>query len=132
MSASPIRADARAPPTAYFDAMWSTGPDPWDHGGRFYEHRKYALTAAMLRTSHLRVDVRARLCHRPPHAMLAPRAERYLATDRHAACGRGDCGARRDSRPGLRVEQGRIPDDWPDEPFDAVVLSEVLYYLEPD
>ena len=32
----------------------------------------------------------------------------------------------------VEVTAGRIPIDWPPGQFDAVVLSEVLYYLEPD
>jgi hypothetical protein len=33
----------------------------------------------------------------------------------------------------VRVEQGAIPADWPDGPFDLVVLSEVAYYFDrPD
>ena len=30
----------------------------------------------------------------------------------------------------MRFERGSIPYDWPDETFDLVVLSELLYYLD--
>jgi SAM-dependent methyltransferase len=126
---APIRAEG-ATPTEYFDAMWSTGPDPWDHGGRFYEHRKYALTAAMLRTSTYESMFEPGCATGILTQMLEPRARRYVATDRHARAVEVTA-ARVGSRPGLRVEQGQIPDDWPDEQFEAVVLSEVLYYLDP-
>ena len=34
--------------------------------------------------------------------------------------------------PGVRVEQGSVPADWPEGVFDLVVLSEVGYYCGPD
>jgi SAM-dependent methyltransferase len=121
---------SRATPTGYFDRMWSTGPDPWDHAGRFYEHRKYALTAATLQSEHYRAVFEPGCATGILTGLLAPRAEHYLATDRHER-------AVAVTRERLRgadhvvVEQGRIPTDWPDGRFDAIVLSEVLYYLEP-
>jgi SAM-dependent methyltransferase len=121
---------ADATPASYFDAMWSTGPDPWDHGGRFYEHRKYALTAAMLRQPRYEAMFEPGCATGILTAMIAPRADRYLATDRHPRA----VAVTRERVAGLagvRVERGEIPDDWPDEQVDAVVLSEVLYYLEP-
>ena len=33
--------------------------------------------------------------------------------------------------PGVRVEHRRVPDDWPSGLFDAVVVSEVGYFLDP-
>lgn len=119
----------RATTDGYFDAMWATGPDPWDHAGRFYEHRKYAMTAAVLRSAHYGSIFEPGCATGLLTAMLAPRADRYLATDRHpraVAVTRRRVGDRRN----VTVSEGRIPADWPDDTFDAVVLSEVLYYLE--
>ncbi|MBB3950355.1 bifunctional PIG-L family deacetylase/class I SAM-dependent methyltransferase [Aureimonas jatrophae] len=37
------------------------------------------------------------------------------------------------SLPGARFRQGRMPDDFPDDPFDLLVVSEMLYFLnEPE
>jgi SAM-dependent methyltransferase len=119
-----------ATPADYFDRMWSTGPDPWDHGGRFYEHRKYALTAAALQSARYDAVFEPGCATGILTAMLAPRAARYVATDRHARAVEVTC-RRLADRGNVRVRQGRIPVDWPDGTFDAVVLSEVLYYLEP-
>lgn len=116
-------------PDAYFDAMWSTGPDPWDHGGRFYEHRKYALTAALLREPVYGSVFEPGCATGILTAMLAPRAERYLATDLHERAV-DVTRARVAHLPGVTVEQARIPTDWPHDVFDAFVLSEVLYYLD--
>jgi SAM-dependent methyltransferase len=120
-----------ATPSSYFAEMWATGPDPWDHGGRFYEHRKYALTAAMLRSATYESVFEPGCATGLLTALVAPRAERYLATDRHPRA--VDVTRERVvGIDGVRVEVGEIPRDWPDDRFDAVVLSEVLYYLEPD
>jgi len=62
-------------------------------------------------------------------ALLAPRAERYLATDRHERAVEVTR-QRVEALPHVAVRQGTIPDDWPDATFDLVVLSEVLYYLD--
>jgi len=120
-----------ATPASYFDRMWSTGPDPWDHGGRFYEHRKYALTAATLQSDRYEAMFEPGCATGILTALLAPRADRYVATDRHPdAVGVTE---RRLAGAGhVVVEQGQIPTDWPDGTFDVVILSEVLYYLEPD
>jgi SAM-dependent methyltransferase len=120
----------RATTDEYFDGMWATGPDPWDHAGRFYEHRKYAMTAAALQSARYRAIFEPGCATGLLTAMLAPRAERYLASDRHP---RAVAVTRERVRrmPQVTVAEGRIPDDWPDVAFDAIVLSEVLYYLEP-
>jgi SAM-dependent methyltransferase len=120
-----------ATPAGYFDRMWSTGPDPWDHGGRFYEHRKYALTAATLQSERYGAIFEPGCATGILTALLAPRAERYVATDRHPRAV-SETRRRLTGVAPAAVEQGRIPADWPDGTFDAVILSEVLYYLEPD
>jgi SAM-dependent methyltransferase len=122
--------DVVATPEVYFDGMWATGPDPWDHGGRYYEHRKYALTAATPRADRYGAVFEPGCATGILTKMLAPRADRYLATDRHARA----VEVTRDrlgSLPHVRVEQAAIPVDWPSESFELVVLSEVLYYLTP-
>ena len=35
-------------------------------------------------------------------------------------------------RPGLSWRQMTVPDEWPDERFDLIVLSELMYYLDLD
>jgi SAM-dependent methyltransferase len=131
MSPRTTARDGDATPDSYFDSMWSTGPDPWDHAGRYYERRKYSLTAAMLHEPHYGSVFEPGCATGLLTQLIAPRADRYLATDRH---GRAVDVTRERVRdlPHVRVEQGQIPDDWPHEELDAVILSEVLYYLEPE
>ena len=37
--------------------------------------------------------------------------------------------ARKTAPQGLRLVQGRLPDDLPEGPYDLVIFSELLYYL---
>jgi SAM-dependent methyltransferase len=119
-------------PTAaeYFEQMWSTGPDPWDHAGRFYEHRKYALTAAALQADRYRAIFEPGCATGILTALLAPRADRYTAIDRHPRAV-DVTRARLEGNDHVNVRVGAIPTDWADGPFDAIVVSEVLYYLDP-
>ncbi len=61
-------------------------------------------------------------------ARLAPRCRRLLALDvAEAALARA-----RVACPEVRFERRRIPQAWPPGRFDLILLSEVLYYLDPD
>lgn len=122
---------ANATADDYFEQMWSTGPDPWDHGGRFYEHRKYALTAAALQSDRYDAIFEPGCATGLLTVRLAPRAQRYVATDRHPRAVEVTR-ARIEGLEHVEVRQGAIPDDWPEGSFDAVVMSELLYYLDPD
>ena len=114
---------------AYFDRMWSTGDDPWDHGGRWYEARKYRLTVAALPRRRYRRAFEPGCGTGLLTALLAPRVDRLVACDRSARA--VDVTRRRCADlAGVEVTRGRLPDGWPGGTFDLVVLSEVLYYLD--
>jgi cyclopropane fatty-acyl-phospholipid synthase-like methyltransferase len=61
--------------------------------------------------------------------LLAPRCERLLSTDIIARAVE-QAQKRVRSSPQVRVELRAIPDEWPDETFDLIVLSEVAYYFD--
>ena len=62
-------------------------------------------------------------------ALLAPRYERLDTID-GAPSAVAAARARLAGHPGARAHDGAIPDDIPRGPFDLVVASEVLYYLD--
>lgn len=114
---------------AYFDQMWATGDDPWAHGGRWYETRKYDLTTGVLPAERYRSAfepgcgagfLTERLAGRVDRLVAMERAERGVEATRRRCAG----------LPHVEVRRGRIPDDWPEATFDLLVLSEVLYYLD--
>lgn len=116
-------------PPGYFEAMYAGSDDPWSLSSRWYEQRKHALTAAALTRPRYRSAFEPGCSVGALTALLAPRCERLLATDRVAGAVR-TVRDRLGDRPGLRVEQGTVPDGWPAGRFDLVVLSEVGYYLD--
>jgi trans-aconitate methyltransferase len=116
---------------AYFDEMWAAGDDPWAHGRRWYEARKYDLTVACLPAERYRSAfepgcgagfLTERLAGRVDRLVAMERAERGVEATRRRCAG----------LPHVEVRRGRIPSDWPEGTFELLVLSEVLYYLDDD
>ena len=116
---------------AYFDGMYDASPDPWGFSTRWYEARKYAISAAMLPAARYDRAFEPGCSIGVLTAMLAPRCGALLSCDVSAAAVRA-AAERTASLPQVRVERRRLPDDWPGGRFDLIVLSELLYYFGPD
>ncbi|WP_329318255.1 MULTISPECIES: SAM-dependent methyltransferase [unclassified Streptomyces] len=117
-------------PESYFDRQYADAADPWHLAERWYDRRKYNMTVAVLpRLRYLRafepgcsVGVLTEL--------LAARCDRLLSTDRIASA--VDAARRRTANvKHVTVRRMTVPEEWPEEPFDLVVLSELLYYFDP-
>lgn len=119
------------PPTSdrYFDETWATGDDPWDHAGRWYERRKYELTAAALPKAHYERSFEPGCGTGVLTRLLAARSSAHVAMERHPR-GAQATAARCADLPQVEVSVGTIPEAWPDGTFGLIVLSEVLYYLD--
>ncbi|MFF5249300.1 class I SAM-dependent methyltransferase [Streptosporangium sp. NPDC000095] len=114
----------------YFEEMYSASPDPWGFTSRWYEERKYAISAALLPARRYRDAFEAGCSIGVFTALLAPRCERLLACDLSFAA--VEAASRRTAaHPGTRVQRRVLPEEWPTDEgrFDLVVLSEVLYYF---
>ncbi len=111
----------------YFDRMYAGTDDPWGFATRWYEQRKYALTLAALParvySSALEIGCSVGILT----VGLADRCSSLVAMDLSATALLAAAG--RVPR-WVRLVQGGVPDDWPDGPYDLVVLSEVGYYLD--
>jgi SAM-dependent methyltransferase len=118
-----------ATPDGYFEDVWAAGDDPWEHGTRWYETRKYDLTAAALPRPRYRRSFEPGCGAGFLTSRLAERSEEHLAMERHPR-GVAATARRCHDRPTVTVLEGTIPDDWPPGRFDLIVLSEVLYYLD--
>lgn len=105
--------------------------DPWEHGSRWYEARKYALTVAALPRPRYRRAFEPGCGAGFLTEMLARRADHLVAMERSS---RGVEVTRRRcaGHPGVEARRGRVPEDWPEGRFDLIVVSEVLYYLDDD
>ena len=124
------RAETSLPP-GYFEALYARDPDPWRFASSGYEREKYAATLdALARPRYARalevgcsIGVLTR--------QLAARCGALLALDAAEAplaAARARCGG----LPQVAFRRARVPQDWPEEaaPFDLILLSEVVYYLD--
>jgi SAM-dependent methyltransferase len=115
-------------PSSYFEQLWSTSADPWDHAGRWYEARKYDLTVAALPYQRYVHAVEPACGPGVLTARLAARADRVTASDRFAAAVDATR-ARCHHLSNVTAHVGDIRDGPPDEPYDLAVIGECLYYL---
>ncbi|GAB2837859.1 methyltransferase [Streptomyces daliensis] len=118
-------------PAAYFADMYERADDPWGLAERWYERRKYALTVAALPRRAYRSAFEPACSVGVLSALLAERCARLLCCDRSERA--VDAARRRLApfHPHVRVERRVLPEEWPRERFDLVVLSELLYYFGP-
>jgi SAM-dependent methyltransferase len=111
----------------YFEQMYATDPDPFQYATSPYEKRKYAATIAALPRARFRRGFEPGCSIGVLTQKLAARCARLLAvdiSDTSLAAARKRC---RDMR-NVRFRRMLVPDEWPVETFDLIVLSEVLYY----
>ena len=113
--------------SGYFEDIYQQHDDPWGFRTRWYEARKRALTLAALTRDHYRSVFEPGCSIGVLTGALAERSDEVLAMDisskalEQAALGLPS---------NVRLQQGAVPDDWPDRRFDLIVLSEVGYYLD--
>ncbi|MDQ2724215.1 MAG: nodulation S family protein [Actinomycetota bacterium] len=126
-----VGADAAPTPRSYFEDLYGRDDDPWDFATSAYEARKYAITLASL------PDDRYRRAFEPGCSVgvltegLAGRCDSLFAAD-HMDEAVTATRLRTARCPGVTVERRTIPEEWPEGPFDLVVLSEVAYYFDDD
>ncbi|MDQ2757234.1 MAG: class I SAM-dependent methyltransferase [Actinomycetota bacterium] len=113
--------------------MYETDVDPWGFTSRWYEQRKYALTMAVLPRAALGRVAEPGCSLGVLTQALARRADHVVAGDLVPAA--VDLARERLTDAGLAdrvsLRHWDLRDPWPEGPFDLVVLSEVVYYLDP-
>jgi hypothetical protein len=114
-------------PQGYFDGLYRTDPDPWRFRTRPYEARKRALTLAALPDDRYGTAFEPGCSIGILTAALAGRCSRVCAMDISPLA---LATASRTVPANVELRRGGVPDDWPAEAFDLVVLSEVGYYLD--
>lgn len=113
----------------YFERIYADGDDPWGFETTWYEKRKQALTMAILPKERYTNVFEPGCASGELTRLLSHRADHVLALElmpniaARAASRLTDCA-------NAEVCIGAIPDDWPDQMFDLILLSEVAYYLE--
>jgi SAM-dependent methyltransferase len=112
----------------YFEQLYDSDPDPWRFRSSDYERDKYKATLAALPRERVDDAFEVGCSVGVLTAQLASRCDRLLAVDVAEAAlrqAREACAG----LPNVRFARMQIPADWPDGPFDLILLSEVLYYL---
>jgi 2-polyprenyl-3-methyl-5-hydroxy-6-metoxy-1,4-benzoquinol methylase len=115
----------------YFDALYAAEADPWQFATSPYERAKYAATIAALPAAPIAAAFEVGCSIGVLTRQLAAQCGTLLAVDLAEAplvaarqrC--ADCA-------NVTIAAMRIPQEWPGETFDLVVLSEVLYFLAPE
>jgi hypothetical protein len=114
----------------HFRRLYEASQDPWQYRTSAYEQSKYRRTVASLGARRFHSGFEAGCSIGVLTRLLALRCERLLAVDiveQPLRSARAMC----DNQPWVRLERMEIPGEWPDDIFDLIVLSEVLYFLSP-
>lgn len=127
----PARRTDRSLPPGYFEALYARDRDPWRFETSAYERAKYDATlAALARPRYgraLEVGCSVGVLTRD----LAMRCDMLLALDlaeAPLAAARARCA----ELPQVVFRRAAVPGAWPSDaaPFDLILLSEVVYYLD--
>lgn len=114
---------------AFFERTYAAVGDPWDLARSPYEQRRYDLTIAALRRGRYDCAVEPACAVGALTARLATRARRVIAFDGSptvVAMAR----ERLAGTSNVEIRCAELPDHWPTEPADLVVLSELGYYFD--
>jgi len=113
----------------YFARLYAASDDPWQFRERWYEQRKRQLTLAALNKARYASAFEPGCSIGELSAGLAARCESLLVADLDSTA----CETARQRLGHLshvRVEQRAVPQEWPDTPFDLIVIIELAYYFE--
>ena len=114
----------------YFDEVYAANADPWGFETSDYERGKYADTLRSLPRPAYRNAFEIGCSLGVLTAQLAPRCGRLIAVDGSEAPlvrARELC---RDLQ-NVEIAQMQVPDQFPDDVFDLILVSEVGYYWSP-
>ena len=114
-------------PPAYFDQVYQANRDPWNFETSPYEREKYATTLAALPQPHYAEAFEIGCSLGVLTAQLASRCGHLLAVDVSEAA-LAQARARCADLPQVELQIMRVPEEFPTQEFDLIVLSEVGYY----
>ena len=113
----------------YFSKLYDVDSDPWQFESSPYEQAKYQATVVALDGRHYAAGFEVGCSIGVLTERLAGLVQDLLAidiNDRALDQARTRCRCLRH----VRFSHMQMPQDWPSEQFDLIVLSEVVYYLD--
>ena len=113
--------------TQYFDKLYEEDQDPWNFETSEYERTKYAATLAALPNERYQNALEIGCSIGVLTEQLAVRCERLLAIDGSELPLR-QARKRLADKPHVHLSQMRVPDAFPDDQYDLILVSEVGYY----
>lgn len=127
MAATPEHPAAPSLLPAYFDEVYAAHPDPWGFATRAYEKAKYTRTLAALPRQHFDQGFEIGCSIGVLSALLAPRCKALLSVD-VSEVALAQARLRLAGSPHVQVQHMAVPNTFPDQALDLVVMSEVGYY----
>lgn len=118
----------RSAPVDRFTDLYDRAADPWGVSTAWYERRKRAVALASLPEERYGLVIEPACGIGVFTRELAARCDRVLAFDPVPEAVRQGR-SRTADLPGVHLCQGAVPGDFPTDPADLVVFSEILYYL---
>lgn len=116
-------------PKAYFTQMYAESADPWGFETKWYERRKYDLTLAALPRPRYASAFEPGCSIGVLSERLAERCDRLVCSEQMPEAAT-QAVRRLQNRPHVEVRTAEIPEQWPEGPFDLLVLSELCYYFD--
>ena len=115
----------------YFDRLYRINQgDPWHYEQRWYEQRKRQICLAILPQPSFDSAIEIGCSNGVFAQELAQRSKELVCLDAHATAVEM-ARQRLRSYGHVNVQQGIIPLDLPKRKFQLIVVSEILYYLDP-
>jgi SAM-dependent methyltransferase len=121
---------SRSIPSAHFDALYARSADPWHFATSAYERAKYQATLDALGDRHFRAGLELGCAIGVLTRHLADRCDALLGVD-FAVAALVQARQRCADVPHVRFQPGKIPGEFPPGRFDLIVVSEILYFLDP-
>jgi predicted TPR repeat methyltransferase len=113
---------------AFFDEIYAADPDPWKFETSPYEQAKYDATIDALQQQRFANGLEIGCSIGVLTERLAQLTDDLLAIDvATAALER----AKARDLPDVVFECREVPEEFPDGAYDLIVISEVMYYLDP-
>ncbi|HEY2719664.1 MAG TPA: SAM-dependent methyltransferase [Solirubrobacteraceae bacterium] len=120
---------AGAGPVARFEGLYERSVDPWGYEGSDYEREKYASTLAAMPDGRIANVLEVGCSIGVFTEQLARRCERVLAID-FSARALQLARSRLDTLTNVELRRADFPEQAPQGPWELILCSEVLYYLQ--